>query len=346
MIQNSASLLAATVMSKVPYAQRKGIREAIKHPETGKRVSKPNSPENLLTFDIPDSRIIEQPLWDAVKDRQTAQQRLRTKKTATDTNGLSLSQGMRRRKYLLSGLLQCAKCGGNLTVAGSGKARRYYCANAKEKGSSVCDGMPGLKEDLAAETILSGLRKHFMQDVAYQEFKLRFLQRRQRQEEDDGEALRQHDQITKRLERERQNLMRAVKNGIHSDSVISELNTLDAQLAVRPSEREALVRTPVDLPEDLPALYRGHIDNLVATLTDEGVAGRASDELHELLDRVVVSYDIKTKDHFLDMQGNLIAMLRNTKPAEEAGIEANESSLKLVAGAHNQRCRTQLRCHV
>ena len=72
--------------------------------------------------------------------------------------------------------------------------------------------------------------------------------------------------------------------------------------------------------------------SLVATLTNEGVAGRASDELHELLDRVVVSYDQDAKNHLLDMQGNLIAMLKKAKPAGEAGIDANESSLNLVAG--------------
>jgi len=47
----------------------------------------------------------------------------------------------------------------------------------------------------------------------------------------------------------------------------------------------------------MPSLYRGYIDNLVATLTEEGVSGRASDELHELKDRVVVSYDQDAKNH-------------------------------------------------
>lgn len=84
-------------------------------------------------------------------------------------------------------------------------------------------------------------------------------------------------------------------------------------------------------------LYRGYIDNLAATLTDEGVAGRASDELHELLDRVVVLYDQDAKRHILDMKGNLITILKKTKPAEEAGIEDAKSSLKLVAGAGSLR---------
>ncbi|AHD03235.1 hypothetical protein METH_17260 [Leisingera methylohalidivorans DSM 14336] len=37
---------------------------------------------------------------------------------------------MRRRKYLLSGLLSCGQCGGNLTIAGSGKPAGPDIANA------------------------------------------------------------------------------------------------------------------------------------------------------------------------------------------------------------------------
>ncbi len=51
------------------------------------------------------------------------------------------------------------------------------------------------------------------------------------------------------------------------------------------------------------------------------------------MDRVVVSYDQDAKNHILYMQGNLIAMLKKAKPAEEAGIDDAESSRKLVAGA-------------
>ena len=74
--------------------------------------------------------------------------------------------------------------------------------------------------------------------------------------------------------------------------------------------------------------------------------GRASAELHELLDRVVVSYDQDAKNHILDMQGYLITLPKEAKPAEAAGIEGAKSSLKLVAGGRNHRCRTQLKCQV
>ncbi|WP_254443970.1 recombinase family protein [Ruegeria sp. HKCCA4008] len=173
-----------------------GRHRTSKHPETGRKVQRPVPREDWKVTDMPHLRILDQDLWLAVKERQDSLARQRSKRKATDANGLSTSQGLRRRKYLLSGLLQCSQCGGNLTVAGSAKTRRYYCANAKEKGASVCKGMPGLREDLAAETILSSLREHLMRDEAFQEFKTRYLHHLQHKEKDNGEALRLHDQRT------------------------------------------------------------------------------------------------------------------------------------------------------
>ncbi|WP_417260627.1 recombinase family protein [Celeribacter sp.] len=303
-----------------------------KHPETGKRVSKPNPPEMWSVFEVPDLRIIEQGLWDAVKERQRSQQRLRSKKTATDPNGLSIAQGMRRRKYLLSGLLTCGQCGGNLTVAGSGKTRRYYCANAKEKGPSVCTGMPGIKEADAATAILSGLKTGLMQDEAYEEFREMFLAHKKAEQKAYDEQIKQQSHQVRQLETRHANLLKAVENGDYSSAVIAQLNKIDAELAEARSKRDAIVPQTFDLPEDLPALYRAHVDDLVETLSNEGVASRASDELHDLIDTVVVSWDEDAKHHALELRGKLLELLNKTKPAGEASLDISDCSLKLVAG--------------
>ena len=303
-----------------------------KHPETGRRVAKPNPPEALQLVNVPELRIVDEELWNAVKALQEALSKKRGMQKPQDKNGLSASQSLRRRKYLLSGLLTCGQCGGKLTVAGSGKARRYYCANAKEKGAAICSGMPGLKESLAAEKILSNLKESFMQEAAYQKFRTRYIDGMRLTEHQSGEALRLHDQLIKQKEQTHANLLRAVEIGKFSDAIIDHFNTVDAELKELHVKRDTLIPTPVELPEDLPALYQTFVVNLVATLTEESVAGRASDELHELLDQVVITWNADKKIHEYDMQGDLIEMMKKAKPAEEAGIDANESSLKLVAG--------------
>ncbi len=281
---------------------------------------------------VPELRIIDQELWNSVKARQAGHNKVRSSKTATDKNGLSVAQSLRRRKYLLSGLMSGGQCGGNLTVAGSGKARRYYCANAKEKGPSVCTGMRGLKEQDAAVTILSGLKTGLMRDEAYAEFRKAVLARVKSQGEERDRMLQLHNQNVRQLETCHANLLKAVENGDYSAPIVAQLNKVDTELTEALAKREAIIPEPLPLPADLPALYRNHIDNLVETLSDEGVAGRASDELHQLIDAVVVSWNAEAKVHELELSGKLLEMLNIRKPAGEAGLTELESSLKLVAG--------------
>ncbi|MDV7145883.1 recombinase family protein [Tropicimonas sp. TH_r6] len=110
----------------------------VRHPITRKRVARPVPEDDWLSEEVPHLRIIDDELWKAVKTRQDDLSAKRGGITPTkgDTRGASASQAVRRRKYLLSGLLTCHRCGGNSTVAGKGERRRYYCANAKEKGRS------------------------------------------------------------------------------------------------------------------------------------------------------------------------------------------------------------------
>ena len=303
-----------------------------KHPETGRRVSKLNPSGEWITHVDEELRIIEQDLWDAVKARQTAQQRVRGSKAASDRNGLSAAQGVRRRKYLLSGLLSCGRCGGNLTIAGSGKARRYYCADHKEKGIAVCTGIRGLKERAAATSILSGLKTGLMKDEAYAEFREKFMARMKAGEKDREDMLRLQDQSIRKLETRHANLMKAVEDGDFSAPIVAQLNKVDTELAEARAHRAELTPEPITLPTDLPALYRAHVEDLVTTLSDEEVSGRASEELHTLIDTVVVDWDAETKVHHLELRGKLLNMLNAVRPAGEAGLTESESSLKLVAG--------------
>lgn len=121
--------------------------------------------------------------------------------------------------------------------------------------------------------------------------------------------------------------------------VNKRLNEVAAELEALQAERDTLIAPPIELPEDLPALYL----DLVGTLTHVAVAGLAADELHTLVETVVVSWDEEAELHTLKIQSKLLEMLTKAKPADEAGFRANESSLDLVAGARNRRCLPELK---
>ena len=313
-----------------------------KHPETGKRVFRPNPADEWEIHDAPDLRIIEQDLWDAVKERQDVHAASRRANASNDKNGLSVSQSLRRRKYLLSGLLSCGQCGGNLTVAGGGKTRRYYCANAKEKGASVCTGMPGLKESDAAKSILSGLQVGLLQKDAFEDFQKRYLAKMKSQDKERRQLAKLRDKSIGQLEGKIANMIDFIGSGNAPKPLMERLEALTSELDQVQALRGSSPPANTVLPDDLPALYRGYVSDLVATLSDEGVAGRASDELHNLIDTVIVDWNADEKAHQLELRGVLSQMLNATKPAGEAGVYVDESSLKLVAGGGFGLWRTYL----
>ncbi|WP_299818316.1 hypothetical protein [uncultured Jannaschia sp.] len=53
----------------------------------------------------------------------------------------------------------------------------------------------------------------------------------------------------------------------------------------------------IELPDGLPKLYRETVAVLAAKLSKESVAGRAADELHDLVDRIVVQWDDNAHRH-------------------------------------------------
>jgi hypothetical protein len=83
-------------------------RKFRKNPKTEKREARMNGESSWVIVDVPELRIIDDALWDRVKQRQIA---VRDNYEATTTNKLNRTH---RPSYLLSGILRCAHCGGPL----------------------------------------------------------------------------------------------------------------------------------------------------------------------------------------------------------------------------------------
>jgi hypothetical protein len=99
----------------------------LKDPTTGKRRSKPNSNDTLITKDVPHLRIVPQGLWDAVKARQ--QQMMRNTRPDRKKQDFWMHQ---RPRYLLSGLMKCGACGSSYTKYGQ---NRFACAALRDRGT-------------------------------------------------------------------------------------------------------------------------------------------------------------------------------------------------------------------
>ncbi|HIF11283.1 MAG TPA: hypothetical protein EYQ81_16540, partial [Sneathiellales bacterium] len=99
---------------------------------SGMRVSRLRPEEEWVRVEVPELRFIDDDLWAKVKARQDSFQ----VKPRRGSNSGGVGP---RPKFLLSGFLRCAKCGGPMTIAGT-VHKRYYCKTAKEQGPSQCTG--------------------------------------------------------------------------------------------------------------------------------------------------------------------------------------------------------------
>ena len=100
----------------------------VKDPATGKRVARPNPVDRWEVAPVPDLRIIDDELWKDVKQRQ-----FNIRKSLRGQAGLKagLASGLNathRPRFLLSGLLKCAECGGNFVIAGKDHFQLFNAA--------------------------------------------------------------------------------------------------------------------------------------------------------------------------------------------------------------------------
>ncbi|WP_375782567.1 recombinase family protein [Silvibacterium bohemicum] len=109
----------------------------IKRPGTNKRVARAREEGDWIWKDCPEFRIVSDELWARVQQRQ------RILKERYAKSG-RVSRGA-HSAHLLSGLLICSECGGQLIViSGTGKYTTYGCSRAFNR--AVCSNRAKIKE--------------------------------------------------------------------------------------------------------------------------------------------------------------------------------------------------------
>ena len=117
-----------------------------------------NPPEELIVTEVPELRIVDDALWQAVKARQgeLTEKYANVIDAVRNANANRLN-GVRRPRHLLSGLLECRVCGGPYAMRGQD---RYGCSNHVMTGS--CANGRGIARTVLEERVLAGLRDRLM----------------------------------------------------------------------------------------------------------------------------------------------------------------------------------------
>ncbi|WP_076486550.1 recombinase family protein [Rhodobacter aestuarii] len=294
-ILNNELYVGKQVWNRLTYA---------KDPETGKRISRLNPEEAWEITDVPDLRIIDDDLWQAVRARQGA---LKSKGTDVPI------WDRRRPKYLLSGLMVCGCCG-----AGFAKVGRdgFGCSGARNKGRAVCTNMTVIKKDDLEGRVLHALQHHLMDDAAVKVFCEEYTAERNRlaKAADAGRAAREKDlrEVTGNLDK----LVDALLAGVPAARVKDRMEKLEAQKTELEAQLAAApAPSSMRYHPSMAGAYRVRIRDLIAALSTPDHASEAKETLRALIEKIVLrpvpSATAKGGVELVaDLHGSLAGLLR------------------------------------
>ena len=320
-ILNNSLYIGELVWNRVSY---------VKDPATGRREARLNPPEQWEHKAVPELRIVEQELWNSVRQRQADCAMV----SNGDTTQTRLN-GTHRRNFVLSGLLQCALCGAGYTVMAKD---RYGCAMHVKAGT--CSNGSTITRMALERRVLDALRDKMMAPDVIAEFIVAY--------NDEAAAVRaaaareQTARVAELVEIDRKigGLIDAIENGAWSPALQERLTALEVRkgaiIETRLPESE-----PTNVVEIRPAtaeIYRSLIIDLTSALSDVDDRVAASEALRSLISKIVMVPDAAAPDrHHIELYGDLAIALKlstalTTKRLSVSTSATLVSQVSVVAG--------------
>jgi site-specific DNA recombinase len=258
----------------------------IRNPNTGNRVPRASSPDDILRVEMPHMRIVDQEIWDAAQKVRQERSHVYHGRRGTERGTTA------RRLHPFAGLFRCAECGGKMIISGSRRNgdRTIACSAAwwsKSCSHSKSYGLARLTKHATEKMHAHLTDPDFVKERAKErEKELTRLDR-----EVNGEraaAQRELDRVDLRIKK----IVRLIEDD-ESDDVPPEIQARYKELRVEQrglQQRIALLNasshTPL-LPSAVRALARD-VDTLHTMLLDNPDDPACRIALGNLIERVVV----------------------------------------------------------
>ena len=292
----------------------------IKDPDTGRRVSRLNPESEWVIHEVPELRLIDQAVWDAVKARQN---RLAYDAVETSPNPLN---DRRRPKHLFSGLVKCGCCGGGYSMISKDL---LGCATARNKGT--CDNRLNIRRDALEASILNGLRKHLMEPALFREFCDEFTKEVNRLRIERGADLEGWKRELERVDRELDKIVDAILQGFPLSKLKDKSEKLEARKVELTEKLANADEPPPLLHPNMAALYAQRIGQLYENLQDEDGRARAAETFRSLIDQVTLMPD--NGELAIVLRGDLGAILRFAAGKKNPDFLAEAEALDNLLGA-------------
>ncbi|MFC5373785.1 recombinase family protein [Brevundimonas faecalis] len=296
----------------------------IKDPDTGKRQARPNPESEWIIQDVPELRLLDDELWQAVKDRQTATRLNRN----DDGKATEHFRDRRRPKYLFSGLTKCACCGGGYSMI---SADLVGCATARNKGT--CDNRKNIRRDQLEARVLNALRYHLMEPALFKEFCDEFTRETNRLRMESRAAITDAESEIKRIDRDLEMLLNLILKGGAADKLNAKMVALEGRQKELQAFLDNADEPPPILHPNMALHYRVQVDELYGALQEDSEAKRmaAADLVRALVDEIILT---PGEDRIeIEVRGDLAGILGISAKSKRPAGEAGHSQVEVVAGA-------------
>jgi site-specific DNA recombinase len=214
----------------------------------GKRIARKADPASIIRREIPEWRIIDQPLWDVVQARFESQA------------GRVWDQGV--VIYLLSGIARCSACGGSISICNTKRSKNvrvqaYGCSFHVKRGNEVCPVAIRQDRSEVEGALVNYLLEHVLTTELMEQITTRVVELSREESERTGERV-PVEQLEAALGEERKgyrNLLRVLATLDSSDSV------LDAEVRQR-SERIRGLEADLSAARAVPIAMQATTDTI------------------------------------------------------------------------------------
>ena len=285
----------------------------VKDPATGKRLSRPNPPEEWIIEEAPHLRIIEPDIWDKVQAR---------KQRYADHGSLRA----RPPRHIFSGLMRCGCCGGSYQGKGNG-----YIGCSRRRNTGTCDNDRTMKMTELEDRVLTGIKEKLLApEIISEAIKTYHEERRQLRKRERG----QKDMLEKQLastQREIDACVRAVLDGLMSEEIKQRLPELERTRDKLKQQLDSLEEESpvVELHPNAATEWQRKISGLAEALKGEGPEMAEARELvRSMVSAIEILPDERSGKLEISLHGSLAGVLNLTRE-ENKGRPLN--TLMMVA---------------
>lgn len=255
----------------------------VKDPRTGKRVSRVNPQSEWIITDVPELRILDDALWQAVKARQEV---ITTQfATAIEATRARFRLNVTHRpKSLLSGLVICGCCGGPYALRLKG---RFACSNHADNKS--CDNNRSISRSALEARVLDGLRDRLMAPEIAAEAVRAYVEEANRLNRAHRAAAASDKAELDKIVKAIKGLVALIEEGQGSRAFIERVRDLEAQEdAIRARMEATPIETP-DIHPNLAEIYRKKVERLAEALNHPAERDEAAEAIRGLIERVTLT---------------------------------------------------------